>query len=147
MDILLAHASLFPDQVRQFFQTFCHKVFTLLIAAVLPLLLWLGLAAQPGRTKATPAIHTQEPLRNLIYVNLPAVGYEEVAQRRASNRRGLWQEIRPDGHREEELWITTTESNNLSVRSVLPNFDLSNLRTDLTYSFQTVLPHCLANPN
>jgi hypothetical protein len=137
MDILLTHARLFPNQLQQFLQTLGQQVLTLLIAVVMPFLLWFGLGEQPGRAKAVAM--TPKPLLNLIYVALPAEGYQEVPQRAASNRQGLWEKRCPDGEREIQLAVESEDGN--SHLSVLPDFDWSNLRTNSGYLYQTLLPN------
>lgn len=139
MDVLLTHASLFPQQLQQVLQTLGRKVLTVLMAVVMPVVLWLGLGGV-GRSKVT-AIAAQEPLLNLIYVNLPAESYREVPQPTATSRRGLWEKCRPDWEREIQL-VIGAEGKSFGVTALpfdLCN-DLSDLRTN-SHPYQTILPN------
>lgn len=146
MDTLLTHASLFPKQLQQFLETLGHKILALLIAVVMPLVLWLGLAGQPGRHRANPSPGIQEPLSNLVYVNLPPETYREVPQPEATRRRGLW-ESRMAGEQIAQLVVINSQTDsqaehqaNWQIGVLPPNFDLSNLQTDLSHPYQAILP-------
>jgi hypothetical protein len=91
VDSLLMHVSLFPQQVWQFLQTLGQKVLAAIVAILMPLGFWLGLHI--GRN-ATGSQGNLEPLTNLIYLELPAEGYEEVRPADGGDRRGAMQEGR-----------------------------------------------------
>jgi hypothetical protein len=146
MDILLTHARLFPNQLRQFLQALGQKVLSLLIGLMMPLLLWLGIGEQAGRAKANPTVGIPEPLLNLIYVNLPAEDNREVPQPTATNRRGLWEKSCPDRER-DQLGVETDASSaaHPSVLLMLPDFDGSNLQADCAPAQTVVLAQTLCS--
>lgn len=136
MDVLLTHASLFPQQLQQFLQTLGRKILTVLMAVVMPVLLWLGLG-EAGRPKAA-AIVVQESLLNLIYVDLPAEGYQEVPQPAATSRQGLWEKRCSNWERESQLAVEA-EVRNFGV-TTLP-LDLFHLGSNSVHPYQTILPN------
>jgi hypothetical protein len=136
---LLMHVSLFPQQVWQFLRALGQKVLAAIVAVLMPLSFGLGLTLHERST--TDSEVNPEPLINLIYVELPAEGYEEVPQAGAGDRRGAMQEERREG-RCLELLIDAPMSFSDSV--LLPNRPLQLHSPDPDHC--TTLPNVATYP-